>query len=303
MSGTFAPLTLVAVDGRADAAGTALGLVWSLEQMPGASALLCSPQRPAELPASIRHVPVAPLDYQGYSWFVLYALGPLVQTEFALIVQQDGWVLDAANWQDAFYACDYLGAPIHLARVLQAGREQWMRGFEWTEAALPDGARILPVLNGGFSLRSQRMLRALHTYRDRVRVTIDPPDRLWRAGEDQPLALHWMHDPLNEDVQLTAVLRPALEACGLRYPTLELARDFAIEYAAPALHAGMDVRRLFGQHAPLRKLVSLRPPTVRYACTRAQALRIHGEAAMVALLEGRGYRVGFADEGGAAFTG
>ena len=73
----------------------------------------------------------------AYSRFVLKDLLPLVQTSHMLLVQWDGYVVNPDAWSPAFLDCDYLGAT-------------WF----WRD----DGMR---VGNGGFSLRSRRLLEAL----------------------------------------------------------------------------------------------------------------------------------------------
>ncbi|HEY7944692.1 MAG TPA: DUF5672 family protein [Casimicrobiaceae bacterium] len=73
----------------------------------------------------------------AYSRFVLESLLDHVDTAHVLLVQWDGYVLDPAAWRDDFLACDYIGA-------------KWF----WA----PEGQR---VGNGGFSLRSRRLLLAL----------------------------------------------------------------------------------------------------------------------------------------------
>jgi hypothetical protein len=105
----FSKITLVSVTGLPDATRAIYALTLRLRQMPGARAVLCSPQAPASLPPGIEHRKIAPLNYQEYSWFMMYALWRVVETEFALIVQDDGWVLDTANWTDDFLDYDYVG--------------------------------------------------------------------------------------------------------------------------------------------------------------------------------------------------
>ncbi|SAL48353.1 hypothetical protein AWB74_02212 [Caballeronia arvi] len=43
---------------------------------------------------------------------MLFALWRFIETEYALIVQDDGWILDIGNWSDEFLSYDYIGAPI-----------------------------------------------------------------------------------------------------------------------------------------------------------------------------------------------
>jgi hypothetical protein len=293
-----ARITLVSVCGLPDASGAARALVFSQRQLPHCRALLCSPVRPPDLPASVEHRPIAPLNYHEYSWFMLFGLWRVVPTEFALVVQEDGWVLDGANWRDEYLRYDYIGAPIHLARIDTAAGEgegesavaqvQWQRGFAWSTPEHPWGQGATPVQNGGFSLRSQRLMRALVEH-PQIRVQVPPPDFV--GGE--PLRMQWHNDALLEDVQLTGVLRPALEAAGLRFAPNEVARSFAIEHAG-LCHHGMDALQIFGHHSKLRRLAALDPPTVRYTVSRAVVDTLYGEPDMVWLLAHRGYPIEFA---------
>ncbi|RGE46705.1 hypothetical protein DZC30_02745 [Comamonas testosteroni] len=282
-------ITLVSVNGLADAQAAGWALALSQSQMPGCRALLCSPVRPADLPESVEHLEIAPLDYQGYSWFVLFMLWRVIHTEFALIVQDDGWVLDGRLWSDEYLNYDYVGAPVHLARVSSPEGEYWSRGFAWAEG-LPDGHSAVPVLNGGFSLRCQKLMRAFADH-PQLQVTVPAPDQVF----ENPLKLGWSGDVLNEDVQLTGVLRPQLEALGFRFAPLELATRFAIEYAGPQ-HLGMDAMGLFGHHARTRKLAGLNPLTVRCSASREAVDSVFGEAQLMQMLEQRGYRIEYADE-------
>jgi hypothetical protein len=74
---------------------------------------------------------------EDYSRFVMKELAAHVDTDFALLVQWDGFVVNAAAWSDDFLEHDYIGA-------------KWI--------FYDDGHT---VGNGGFSLRSKRLLEAL----------------------------------------------------------------------------------------------------------------------------------------------
>ncbi|QXZ09997.1 hypothetical protein KUF54_01625 [Comamonas sp. Y33R10-2] len=287
-SASASRITLVSVSGLPDAKAAGWALALSQAQMPGCRALLCSPVRPADLTASVEHLEIAPLDYQGYSWFVLFMLWRVVHTEFALLVQDDGWVLDGSLWQDAFLGYDYIGAPVHLARVSSPEGHYWSRGFVWAEG-LPEGHQAVPVLNGGFSLRSRRLMRVFADH-PQLQVMVCAPDQV----VESPLNFGWSGDILNEDVQLTGVLRSQLEALGLQFSPMEVASRFAIEYAGPQ-HRGMNALAIFGHHGRTRKLAALHPLTVRYPISRVEAQRIFGEAELAQMLEQRGYRVEYAD--------
>jgi hypothetical protein len=76
-----------------------------------------------------------------YSRFCLYELGKRVATPFVLVVQWDGYVVDAAAWTSQFLRYDYIGAPGFSSEAMR--HRPWVVG------------------NGGFSLRSRRLLDAV----------------------------------------------------------------------------------------------------------------------------------------------
>lgn len=290
----FHRITLVSVTGLPDARGAAMALQHSQAQMPGSQAVLCSPSAPDNLASDIRHVPIAPMNYHEYGWFMMFALWRVIPTEFALVVQEDGWVVNAANWQDGFFDCDYIGAPIHLARVTMPLTAYWSNKFEWSFLADQPGLVITPVQNGGFSLRSQRFMRALIDH-PHIRVEVPPPDTV-EGAPGEPLHMRWQHNALLEDVQLSGLLRPALEAAGMRYAPIELARIFSIEHAGPSLHHGWDALQLFGHHARVRRLVSLSPLTLRCEIPKSQLNQWYGEPEVLLMFERLGYHIEFAAE-------
>ncbi len=90
-----------------------------------------------ELPGNGRVVPISRLNSaKDYSQFLLEHLADHIATEHCLIAQWDGFVLHADRWSDRFLGCDFIGAP-------------------WPQ--FDDGSA---VGNGGFSLRSRKLLEA-----------------------------------------------------------------------------------------------------------------------------------------------
>jgi hypothetical protein len=148
----------------------------------------------ARLPHGVRAVAIEPLaSVAAYSRFMLEGVAPLLQTSHVLVVQWDGFVLHPERWDAAFLRYDYIGAPWrHLG-----GRHR--------------------VGNGGFSLRSLRLLRALPAV---------PP-----------------HFDAPEDAFIARRLRPQLEARGLRFAPVGLAARFSVEN-------GRLSSRPFGFHGP-----------------------------------------------------
>jgi tetratricopeptide (TPR) repeat protein len=145
------------------------------------------------VPDGVEVAPIAPIaSRDAYSNFVLKQLRSFVTTEHVLLVQWDGYVVNPGAWDPAFLECDYLGA-------------KWF----WYD----DGMR---VGNGGFSLRSRRLLAAL-----------DDP-RIVLVGA--------------EDTTIGRTFRPLLEReHGIRFGSDALADRFAFEAAYP-------IGRPFGFH-------------------------------------------------------
>lgn len=90
--------------------------------------LLVTTQKPCSFSGDVVLVPE--MDRSLYSRYLLTQLPDLIETSHALIVQPDGYVLNAHLWDDEFLNWDYVGAP-------------WPSG---------------EVGNGGFSLRTREFL-------------------------------------------------------------------------------------------------------------------------------------------------
>ncbi|SAK92520.1 hypothetical protein AWB82_06617 [Caballeronia glebae] len=281
----FHRITLVSVTGLPDAQGAAYALEISLKNMPGAHAVLCSPNIPAHLHPGIHHRRIAPMNYNEYSWFVMFVLWRYIETDFALLVQDDGWVLDGGNWRDEYFDYDYVGAVSGFARVDTSEDVKWMQFFEWHEYLNRPDCIVRPLLNGGFSLRSQRMLRAFVDHPD-IRVVIPPPD----VFEGESPRMLWYSGAADEDSQLTLVLRPQFEALGIRYAPVEVCRQFSMEDPRP-MYREIDYMNLFGFHNQFRRLVGVDPPTVRYRVSQSDIDEVAREREMVDMLHRRGYRV------------
>ena len=121
-----------------------------------------------------------------YSEFVIAHLGEHTTRAFNLLVQWDGYVLEPAAWRAKFLQFDYIGA-----------RWPWHR----------DG---LDVGNGGFSLRSKKLLTKLAAY--------SLPSN--SAG-------------INEDELICRMLRPRLQQEGFSFAPPVMADAFSYERVLP----------------------------------------------------------------------
>lgn len=265
MTADFSRLTVVTVTGEEGPNGgdaAAPSLIHSAAQLPGSRALMISPERPATLPGHIEHHRIKPFGYVAYSLFMLYALDSFIETEFALVVQKDGWVLNATNWRDEFFDVDYIGAPSVTALTREAsGAQMLYNHYTWQQQIGRDGVAIHPVYNGGFSLRSKRLLAAPR----RLGLSMNIPPPLLGHADDRDqtrFEISWPWGQHAEDAQLCIYMREALAADGIRFSPLALALDFSFEYIGSIIHAGYDFAGAFGTHCKLRKFVGGTPPEI-----------------------------------------
>lgn len=179
-------ITLVCVDTRTPALALRAIAACRAQARFGDMLLFAEPGwQPAEaLPDGLRVLPLPIDSVADYSQFMLRGLLPHVHTSHLLVVQWDGYLLDAACWTPEFMAFDYIGAPL--------------RGEPPARA----------VGNGGFSLRSRRLLEALQD----PAMVIEHP----------------------EDTCICHLNRMRLtQAHGLQFAPPELASRFAFERIAP----------------------------------------------------------------------
>lgn len=128
-----------------------------------------------------------------YSHFCLRVMPGLVETPFVLVIQWDGYVVDPSAWANVFKKYDYVGAVIHHK----------LGNF---------------VGNGGFSLRSRKLLKALPA--------------LPLSGD------------LHEDEVIGRVFKKTLEQdFGIRFAPERIAERFSYEDHFPG-------RSTFGFHGP-----------------------------------------------------
>lgn len=146
---------------------------------------------------------------EAYSHFMVRKLHEHVDTSHCLVIQSDGWVINGAAWTDEFLRYDYIGSPW----------EHW-------------GGK---VGNGGFSLRSRRLLEA--------GAQLDPTS-----------------NPHPEDAWLCHQQRGRLEAWGCRFAPTPLARKFGFEGRAyngtEWSGDGRSYNQAFGFHSFLSPLPS-----------------------------------------------
>lgn len=147
---------------------------------------------------NIEIINIEHLDYNAYNKFIVYELWKYIDTDYALLIQDDGFVINPSLWREEFFKYDYIGAPWNLPQDEFSFRDAF--------------GNIVRVGNGGFSLRSKKLL-SLST----------------------KLNLEWkpFFGFYNEDGFFTCHNRHLFEAEGCVYAPVDVAKYFSHEAEIP----------------------------------------------------------------------
>jgi hypothetical protein len=130
------------------------------------------------------------MGMEGYNRILLTEVPKIIEEDFVIIFQWDGFALNRENFHEDFLLYDYIGAP-------------------WPSA--PVG---LDVGNGGFSLRSRRLLDCMLALHDHLMSS---------AIANQP-----------EDLRICVHYRNAFETMGVKFAPLNVAKRFSFEWVLAA---------------------------------------------------------------------
>lgn len=152
----------------------------------------------------IRHLTMSKMTTKEYCTFMVLELYKYIDTDYVLCIQDDGFIINPSAWTDDFLQYDYIGAP-------------WPRG-------------VHRVGNGGFSLRSKKLLNLLKL------------DEMDYKNREEP-----------EDVFICSTMRPSLEIRGIKFAPPNVAAKFSIEQDTPETigqtHRNRNSIKSFGFHA------------------------------------------------------
>jgi len=159
---------------------------------------------------------------EEYSEFIIKKLNYFFQTEYVLVCQHDGYVLDGNCWDDDFLKYDYIGAP-------WPSEESWISLQHQDQQSLMK--EVFPknrVGNGGFCLRSRKFLEFSAQY-----------DSCNGLGEDSFLCTRKYYEAIEY---------------GIKFAPFELAAKFS--YENPCIEYGtswnqplqFDKTKHFGWH-------------------------------------------------------
>ena len=168
----------------------------------GAAKLLCT-SAPKQKYPDIEYVSIPPLNsVDDYNEIIFQDLHKYFETSYCLVIQSDSFVVNSDLWKDEFLKYDYIGAP-------------------WPDELVTDQNLVLnvkknPVGNGGFSLRSRKLVQAT--------AKIDYDSLKFPLKSEDVIICHYLYDKMIEE--------------GVKFAPPKLAAQFSIE----------NVNNLYGQN-------------------------------------------------------
>ena len=162
------------------------------------------------------------LDLSMYNQFCIEELNSYIKTDFCLIVQWDGFIIDTDYWSNEYLEYDYIGSP-------------W-KGWNFL------------IGNGGFCLRSKKFLTESSRikYDSSAHIKAGIPPTAFSSGYIAP-----------EDFVLCVLHRKQLLDNGIRFPSPELAYKFSTEHQGEPIKSfnreDITTYKSFGFHGEFNK--------------------------------------------------
>ena len=192
-------VTLVAMT-SVRVAETIKAMQYSMQGIEFAQAILITHRKPFFLPKEITYKHISKLtDIDHFNYKTVYDMGDYIDTEFALLVHYDGFVVNPDMWREEFLDYDYIGSP-------------WPLPKEGDDTTYRDIYGNLCRVGNSVSIRSKRLM----DYPKKANVP-------W-VGEK---------GYFNEDGFICCKIRHLLEAEGMQIAPLELAVHFGHENMIP----------------------------------------------------------------------
>ena len=195
-------ISLLAIAHKKDVDQTQISMKISSEIIKfGAVKPLTSAQPKIKYP-DIEYVPIKPMNLEEFNKTMIEDLHKHFETTHCLFVQADSFVVNYKLWKDEFLKYDYIGAP-------------------WSDELVINENLVLnvkknPVGNGGFSLRSRKLLQTT--------AKIDYDSLKFPLKSEDVVVCHYLYDKMIEE--------------GIKFAPPKLASQFSIE----------NVNNLYGQN-------------------------------------------------------
>ena len=180
---------------------TVKAMKYSMERVDFGQAVLITHKKPLFLPKEITYKHTSKLtDIDCFNYKMAYELGDYIDTDFAMIVHADGFVVHPESWRDEFLEYDYIGSP-------------WPMPKPGTKHSYHDIHGNICRVGNSVSLRSKRLMEF-----------------------PKKANLKWERDEegfYNEDIFICCTNKHLFEAEGMKWAPIEVAKYFAHEHPIP----------------------------------------------------------------------
>ena len=183
-------------------------LQYSMQGIDFGAVKFVSHERPRNLPPEIKfekYKDHEKINFKEYSYYCIYNLIHHVDTDFLLLVQPDGYIINPDKWEDEFLKWDYIGAPWPISK----------------DAYIDPFGNHIRVGNGGFTLRSRRLLAVPQYENIPFEVNQGTFYKHMNAGS------------YNEDGNICVHNRHLFEKNGMEFAPIEVAARFSQEIQMP----------------------------------------------------------------------
>lgn len=182
---------------------TIKAMEYSMQGIDFGEVVLITHKKPLFLPKNITYKHTSKLaDIDCFNYKMVYELADYVDTDYAMVVHYDGYVVHPESWQDIFYDYDYIGSP-------------WPMPKPGKPHSYHDIYGNLCRVGNSVSLRSKRLLEF-----------------------PRQANLKWEKDEegfYNEDIFLCCMNKHKIEEAGMQIAPIEVAKYFAHEHPIPEI--------------------------------------------------------------------
>jgi len=193
-------VTLVSMT-SVDIENTIEALKYSCKDVNFGCVKLITHENPKNLPSFIKYEYIDKMNRDEWSYNSLFRLHEYIDTDFMVLIQPDGFVVNGHSWKDEFYEYDYIGAPWGFKNLFE-------RGTNNTKDWLIDREGKIIRVGNGISLRSKKLLEIPSKY-----------NMPWVARDGN----------YNEDTQICIWNRDLFLDHGIKFAEYDVAKYFSQE--------------------------------------------------------------------------
>lgn len=210
-------VSLVAIDGVGNDTNTIKALKYSSNKIKFASVKYLTAGK--FHPNFCETIQINKMTWDEYNKFCLISLSDYIDTEFVILIQSDGFIINPDLWNDNFLNYDYIGAPWPIEN-LRCNLPRWPMVLDQAFK----NKLLYQIGNGGFTIRSKKLL-----------------DNTKKLYKDSMFGLP-------EDIVISILLREQMQMNGLNFTNdIKFASTFSCE-AKNIDGLQLDSNKSFGFH-------------------------------------------------------